>query len=482
MVPAQSSQQVQVQGAALGLSFVDTFKPIEPFTITAQFERYGKNFLTAREDSGFSGQTTQRVSMAYRPVSAVSLHGGLTRRRFLVGDPELMHGFDFGASGGVPSWRWLRLGYFKVVQNTTASTSSRLRLSQYSATLVSLLQYSGNLMFTDLQFNGTASRTINASVGRDLLSYGHLTLHDQLQFNGAHRYGADWQLAIPHGSLRVGLDRWADLRTTDRAFIPLVGFTFTLPGKQRLVATYSGERGAHTFSLVIGGPVVNREDLRKDENGRVSVIAQAALEGRVYQDSDEDNVFDPETDEAMSGITIWLDEQTSTVTDATGLFRFDHLKSGTHAIKADLSEVPADMVFAESGDRRVAVLPFKNNVQNFPIVRTGTLSGKVTYLDYSDPGSPVPRPLPDARVIADSEHDTYSDVDGNINLGSLRPGFYELRVDPETAPEGYVASVAPRIIQVRAGEILRGVQIELAIPPKPTIIRSLPRQEAVPTP
>ena len=482
ILPLQISQKVRVQGGALGLSLVDTYKPLEPLTITGQFERYGRNFLTPREDSGFSAQTTQRVSATLRPVSTLSLYGGLTRRRYLAGDPDLMHGFDFGAIGSVPSWRWLQLGYFRVVQNTAASTSGRLQLSQYSATLVSLLQYSANVMFTDLQFNGASSRTINASAGRDFFSYGHLAVHDQLQFNGVHRYGAEWQLVIPHGSLRVGLDRWADRRSSDRAYVPLVGFTFTLPGKQRLLATYSGERGAHMFSFVIGGPLVDREDLRKDADGRVSVIAQATLEGRVFQDSDDDGVFDPGTDVAMSDITMWLDEQTSVVTNATGFFRFEHLKSGTHAIKADLSEVPADMVFAESGERRVAVLPFKNNVQNFPVVRTGTLSGKVTYLDYADPDSPVRKPLPEARVIADSEHDTYSDVGGNITIGSLRPGFYELRVDPETAPEGYVASVAPRIIQVKPGETLRGVQVELAIPPKPTIIREIPRQQPVTTP
>ena len=482
IVPEQITRRIRVQGGALGLSVVDTFKPTEPLTITAQLERYGKNFLTAREDSGFSAQSTQRLSMNLRPVSNVSLYGGVTRRGYLAGEREVMRGFDFGAIGSVPSWRRLQFGYFNMVQNTTASTAGRLRLSQYSVTLIRLLQYSGNLMFSDFQFNGTSSRTINASVGGNFFSYGRFTLHDQFQFNSANRYGADWQLMIPHGSLRVGLDRWTDRRTADRAFIPLLGFTFTLPGKQQLVATYSGERGAHTFSLVIGGPVVNREDLRKDENGRTSVIAEAALEGRVYIDSDENDVFDPEIDTAMPGIAVWLDAQTSAVSDSAGVYRFGHLKSGTHAVHADLSEVPADMVFAETGERRVAALPFKNNVQNFPIVRTGTLMGMVTYLDYSDPDSPVRRPLGDARVIADIEHDTYSDLAGSITIGSLRPGFYELRVDPETAPEGYVASVMPRQIQIKAGETLRGVEIELAIPPKPIVIKDLPRQQSITTP
>jgi len=481
ILPGQTERRIPVRGGALGLSFVDTFKPVERLTITAQLERYGKNFLTAREDSGFSAQSTQRLSMALRPVSAISLYGGVTRRRYLAGDSAVMHGFNYGATGSIPAWKWLQMSYFKAVQDDTGSSSGRLSLSQYSATLVSLLQYSGSVTLSDFRFNGAPSRTINASVGRDFFSYGRLTLHDQLQLNSTHRWGAEWQLAISRGSLRLGLDRQTQFRTTDRSYIPLVGFAYMLPGRQRLSVTYSGERGSHMLSVVIGGPVVNREDLRKDENGRVSVISQASLEGRVYLDGDENNVFSSD-DTVMPAIKVWLDEQTSAVTDEKGVYRFDHVKSGTHAIRADLSEVPADMVFADSGQRLVAVLPFKNNVQDFPIVRTGSLMGKVTYLDYSDHENPVRKPLVDARVIADSEHDAYSDLNGNITIGALRPGIYELKVDPETAPEGYVASVVPRIIEVRAGGTLRGVQIDLAIPPKPIIIRDLPRQQSIPVP
>jgi hypothetical protein len=475
-------QRIPVHGGALGFSISDTFKPIDPLTITAQVERYGRNFLTAREDSTFNAQSTQQVSTTYRPLASLSLYGGVSRRRYLAGDPDVMQGFNYGAMGGIPRWRWLQLGYFKVIQNDTGSTSGRLHLSQYSATLVNLLQYSGSFMFSNLHFNGTSSRTINASVGRDFFSYGRLTLHDQLQFNSTHRYGAEWQLTLPRGSLRLGLARLTDFRATYSSFVPLVGFNFTLPGRQRLVATYSGERGSHMLSVVIGGPVVDREDLRKDENGRVSVIAQVSLEGRVYFDSDGNNRFDPSIDMAMPDITIWLDEQTSVVTDIKGVFRFNNLKSGTHAVRAELAEVPADMVFADSEERRLAVLPFRNNVQNFPIVRTGALTGKVTYLDYGDPENPVRKPLAEARVIADGEHDTYSDLGGNITIGSLRPGIYQLKVDPETVPEGYVVSAAPDEIQVRAGDTVRGVQIQLVVPPRPTVVRDLPRQQSVSVP
>ena len=477
--PTPSPEKVHVRGGALGFSLLDTYKPNGYLTITAQLDRYSRNFLAAREDSEYHAQSMQRLSMTLRPLPAMNLYGGLMRRRYLVGNGGI-RSFNYGATGSISAIPWMQMGYFRLVQNDKASHSGRLELTQYSATLVNLLQYSGSFMFSDLHFNNTAAHTINATVGRDFSSYGHLSVHDQLQLNTLHRYGAEWQFDIPRGSLRLGLDRWASLQTADRAYVPVFGLVLKLRGMQRLVATYSGERGTHMLSIVMSGPVFRRENLRRDNDGRVSITTESSLEGRVYLDTDDDGVFDPGSDIGMHGIAVWLDAQTSMVTDAAGTYRFDRMKPGTHALRADLADVPADMVFADSGDRRVAVLPFRNNVQNFAVVRTGLLSGKVTYLDYSeDPEKPIERPLAEARIIADSEHDTYSDVDGNITIGSLAPGTYRLRVDPESIPEGYVARVEPEEARVTAGEMLRGVHIQLMLAPRPVLIRDLPKQQAL---
>ncbi len=481
--PPQMIEQTRVQGGALGLSVFDTFTPIEPLTITAQLERYGKNFLAAREDSEFNAQTSQRVSMALRPQSHVNLYGGIMRRSYLAGDPGVMRSFNYGASGIVPTIQWLQLGYFKVVQNDTAFLSGRLKLSQYSATLLNMREYSGVLSLSDLQANGTTSRTLNVLVSRGFSSFGQLTAHDQLQWASLHRYGPEWQFSIPHGSVRLGIDRLVNLRTSDRSYAPLLGLTLKLPGNQRLVATYSGERGTHILNVVITGPLVHHEDLRRDDDGRVRIVSQASLEGRVYLDSDGDGAFSPESDKPMTDITVWLDGKTSVVTDAKGAFRFDHVISGTHGIRADLADVPADMVFADSGERRVAILPFRDNVQDFAIVRTGSLSGKVTFLDYSeDPEQPVQKPMAEARIIADNEHDTYSDLSGNIAISSLKPGTYQLKVDPETTPSGYIASVVPQEVHVKAGEALRGVQIRLEAAPRAVTLQELPTQESITLP
>ncbi|HET9220075.1 MAG TPA: hypothetical protein VFR18_24060 [Terriglobia bacterium] len=473
------AEKIQADGPALGISFFDTYKPIEPLAFTLQLERYGANFLTPREDSKFNAQSTQRASASMRPLSGLSLHGGVSRRKYLAGDPDVLHAFDYGANGIIPAVPWLQLGYFRVIQNGQ-NAASRLRMSQYSATMASL-QYSGSVMYSDLNFSTSRARTLNVMLSRNLTTWGQLTLHDQLELDAMHRYGAEWRLNIPRGDLRIGLDRWTSMRSTDGYFVPIVGFGFRV-GDQRLVATYTGERGTHTFTFTIGGPLVVRDDLRRDADGRLRVISQATLKGRVFLDTDGDNVFDPETEIPMPGITVWLDEQVSAVTDAAGMFRFDRMKAGTHGVRADLAEVPADMIFSDSGERRVALLPFRENVQNFAIVRTGSLTGKVTYLDHSDPEKPVQKSLGDARVIADSDHDTYSDIGGNITIGSLKPGSYQLKVDPETVPEGYVASVEPPRILIRAGEVVRGVQIRLALQPRSTIITDLPKQQSVSSP
>jgi hypothetical protein len=55
-------------------------------------------------------------------------------------------------------------------------------------------------------------------------------------------------------------------------------------------------------------------------------------------------------------------------------------------------------------------------------------------------------------------------------------------VDSGTIPEGYVASVEPPQIQIRAGEVVRGVQIRLALQPRSMIITDLPKQHSVSSP
>ena len=154
-------------------------------------------------------------------------------------------------------------------------------------------------------------------------------MHDQLQPRSLNRYGAEWLLDLTaRGRMRVGMDRLVDLQRKRGYYVPVLGLTLKLPGGHRLQLTYSGERGTHMLSFVIGGRVVDRQEVRQDVDGRISVAAPARLEGRVYDDSDLNGVFDSGKDAPVSDVTVWLDENTSVQTDANGMYRFDQVKPG----------------------------------------------------------------------------------------------------------------------------------------------------------
>jgi hypothetical protein len=93
-----------------------------------------------------------------------------------------------------------------------------------------------------------------------------------------------------------------------------------------------------------------------------------------------------------------------------------------------------------AGRQTVAAVPYRENRVEFRVIRTGQVTGKVTYMDYSeDVEHPVERPLVDARILVTGDGDAYSESNGIFLIGDLPPGRYELHLDPTSLPRGYVA-------------------------------------------
>ena len=259
--------------------------------------------------------------------------------------------------------------------------------------------------------------------------------------------------------------------------IPQAAVKLGLPGGHSFQLSYLGERNSHTLQLQIGGTIF-REDTTGSANRSASTaVILAELTGRIYFDSDNDGQFTPGSDRTLGDVSVWLDNTNQATTNTDGSYRFHHVTPGAHAVRADLTGVPAEMVFADAAERTIAVLPRHTNAQNFRVVRTGQVTGKVSYIDYvTDPEEPAERPLPDVRLIASSDYDTYSEVNGHFIIGDLPPGTYEIKVDPATVPAGYVAQPATAIVAVEPGEVRREVSFVLVIPPKPVLERLLPPQ------
>jgi hypothetical protein len=331
-----------------------------------------------------------------------------------------------------------------------------------------------------MQLGKTITRTVNTTIERNLRAHDHISVHDQLQPGALNRYGGEWLYNFARsGSVRAGIDRLLNLQTSQAYYVPMIGLALKFPHDHELQLTYRGEHGAHMLSFVIGGRLANRREVHQDLDGHLALAVSASIEGRVFEDADLNGVFAARTDMPLSDVTVWLDDDTSVKTDADGMFRFDHVKAGAHRLRADLADVPADMVFADDTERRIAVLPYRSNTQDFAVVHTGSITGKVTYLDYvQDRNNPIEQPMAEARIIADKEHDTYSDGMGSFTLGSLPPGIHHLRIAPETIPEGYTASPEEIEVHIHPAEVIRGVHFQLAVTPKQMIIKDLPKQQS----
>jgi hypothetical protein len=470
-------QRTHVQGMASGLSVSDTFTPFPQISLSGQWERYGRNFLAARDDSRFNATSNRAASLTLRPFRYLSLTGGATGRDYLLGNLERTRSYNYGANGSLPLRFPVQLGFFHSIQLDESSPFRRMEMTQYSFALPSVKRYSAFASYSEMKLGTLLVRNASANVVADCRKYGQFGFHDQVQAGMTNRFGVDWsgRLRGRDSFLRLGLDRLSS-RNQKAALAPLVGFKIPLPRGQSFTLTYRADRGTQMLQFEMGGPIVRHRELARNANGVTTVVVQAPMTGRVYIDTDLDAAFDARVDKPARDIRVWLDNR-SVTTDGSGFYRFEQVTPGAHLLRAELNGVPAGFVFADSSDRTVAVAPYRVNSQDFRIIKTGRIAGQVLTPDYrSDPDGPLERPFPDARIVT-GDVDTFSEANGYFLLGDLPPGTYVLRPDPASIPAGYVAEPSSLVAEVRAGQTVSGIVFRLRIPPKPVIEKALPPQE-----
>jgi hypothetical protein len=205
-------------------------------------------------------------------------------------------------------------------------------------------------------------------------------------------------------------------------------------------------------------------------------VIPSHIYGTVYEDVNQNGVYDPGTDIAVSGLSVVLDDGTIVTTSANGSYRFVQISPGSHKVRADLSHIPADMVLMQGDERTVAVIPRRENITNFRLLKAGRIKGRVTLPPTE--GSTEDQPAPEIRIIARDEHDTISEVNGSFFIGDLAPGAYQVRVDESTVPVGLIATPAVITVTVKPGVTSQEIAFRLVVPQTPVIERQLPAQQA----
>jgi hypothetical protein len=180
----------------------------------------------------------------------------------------------------------------------------------------------------------------------------------------------------------------------------------------------------------------------------------------------------------MPRLQISLDGEQTNLTDAFGFFHFDHVNPGTHRLRAAMETVPASLVFADGEEHMAAVIPHRENRQDFRTVESGQIRGRVMVAQEGlfDKEPPL-NPFPDAHILTSRDRDTFSERDGEFLLGDLAPGTYVVRLDPAAIPRGLVATPATRTVQVKPGQSTGGADFRLD---RPVIVRPVPPAYADP--
>jgi hypothetical protein len=469
----QQNVPVYVNGAAAGFSAADLFSPVKQLSISGQWERYGKDFLTARDDSRFDAVDSRSYSATLRPIQILTLNYGQSDRTFLIGEGR-SRSVNYGANLGLPWLKGLQLGVVETVLRDDTSPLGKFSFTQYSISAPRIKRYTAIASYSISRFGGERVGNLSAAVVADYQRKGQFGIHAQTQVGSTSRFGADWSHNIANKfDLRFGVDQ---LTSRDgNSLLPQVSLRVPSWKGHTIQVTYIADRNNHTLQFQIGGPLLHGRELTRSLNGGTpSMMVQSALIGQVYYDVDGNGAFSS-GDRGLAGIRIWLDGVQVAETNAQGNYRFFPVSPGAHTLKAEMAGVPADLVFADSIEHTVAVVPYAANTHQFRVIRTGRIVGHVTFLDYSeDAEHPVARAFPDAHVMLSGDRETFSEINGSFLAGDLPPGTYEVRLDPASLPEGYLPRVPRYSVVVKPGEASSEILFTLAVPPRAIEDRNLP--------
>lgn len=460
------SQSIHVQGAGYGFSVSDSFNPFRnQWILVGSWELYSRDFLPVLANTRFSAVRTKSASTALQPLRYLSFSGGIGESAYLLGDPDRLRVYNYGVNASAPAALPLQVGYFRTIQTNLGFAASRFDLTQYSLQLPHLGRYAAGGAFSEFQFNGQTGHLVNGVFSANTERWGRLGFHYQSQMGSSTNAGMDWSGEFgkkKNGYLRAGVERQTARGQTTIA--PVVSLRLPLPRGQLLTFSYLRMRGLSMLQLTMGGSLLShREMLQVD--GINAMLVLASLSGQVYWDVNANGKYDSALDRPLPQLRVLLDGEQTTVTDAFGYFHFEHVNPGTHRLRAAMETVPASLVFADGEEHMAAVIPYRENRQDFRALESGQVRGRVGVVQegFFEKEPPL-KPLPDAHILTSRDRETFSEGDGSFVLGDLAPGTYVLRLDPASVPRGLVSTPATRTVQVKPGQSTGGADFRLVRP------------------
>jgi len=191
------------------------------------------------------------------------------------------------------------------------------------------------------------------------------------------------------------------------------------------------------------------------------------ITGRVFEDVNGNGKWDP-GEPGVPDVAMTLGQGLDATTDADGVFTIPELYPGSYQVHLGLDSLPIEFAVLEPTDVNLNVPAGKTVTLDFPVQRTGQISG-TAFMDTNrngvqDPGEPG---LKDAVIrVAGSDILTFTDDQGHFTLTGLPPKSWTISVDTDAMAQGtteYEPSLpAPCVVLVTPNGTTAGILLGVA--------------------
>jgi hypothetical protein len=433
---------------------------------------------TQRYDDGFGGDyryDSASVQFSSRRLPTVSLFWQSRRD-----DPSL-------ASGGIPvtvegpgirlsknfGSTYLSLGYERLKFRFSTTPESNTDTDRFS---LGVLRALGKR--TNLSLYHTVD--LNREVGKSDRRVGHST-----QVNVSHRVGRRGFV------INLGLERQSSVFAGDSGhfYVARAGFDLPLGENSTLGIAYRKSLGASGFLSSVGRDTVYIRYSRaltlgkRPAPGRIMAMTVAEQErrtwgkisGRIFEDLNGDGIWQ-EGEPPVSDVNISIEGDITTQTDAEGKFVIEQVFPGEHQVRLGLNTLPIEFTLLTPTEVVVQTPRKSSAVVNFPVVRTGDVSG-IVFNDVNRDGHQDSGEQGVANAVVrveGSEVIGFTDENGYFTLLGLAPKQWKIFVDVESLSlseaETYEATKeAFKTVTVPAGRTADGLTLGIVRRERPVI-------------
>ncbi|HEV2911756.1 MAG TPA: hypothetical protein VGX92_00450 [Pyrinomonadaceae bacterium] len=462
---ARTDQGARRSGTGLAVDLSGSFNVTDNLTVQGRYAHTSPNFQGLQSGSYapvnlIAGGVTWRA----KPWLTATLNASTSTRPDTPGqrDRFIAATVSLTPRPGLPS---------VFLSHTQSSTT------QSGSGAFTLLSMTKEFSRWHLFVNATRSKTVgpafvNAqlSASRRLGESSTIQLSQSFGSRGALAGTVDWQtpaLFTRRLSFGAGLGYLRN-DSSPVTTIQKLSASVSLPRQNTLQFAYLHSQTGPQLLVSLRGPLFRGG--RRAEAARSASASElnsyGSFYGRVYQDSNLNGRYDPDFDRPQANVQVRVDGNRYVTTDENGLFRIETVHVGDHVVYLDLLSVRADLTLLDGPQQAVTLLPGRDSIVDFRLVRTGRLSG-IVWFDVNGDGQldEDERPLSEVRIVTGSGRDTLTDENGVFTIGDLPPGEHVLLIDEKTLPENTKSAAGALTIKVQAGSETADVKLPVVVIP-----------------